>query len=137
WLGFTLPSAALMTDFALGLGFWGNVEGAGWVAGLKIAAVAVVAHAVWSMAVKLCPDWQRVLIALAGAALLIVAQDAALQLLVIVLGGLAGWIIYRHRAPAPASDAGQAPARHRSGWPFLLGFALLLGGLPLAAQAWP
>ena len=46
WLGFTLPSAVLMTAFALGVTRVGDVTGAGWLAGLKVAAVAVVAQAV-------------------------------------------------------------------------------------------
>src|SRR5580698_9510297 len=56
WLGFTLPSAALMAAFAYGLHSIGNLAQAGWVQGLKIAAVAVVAQAVVAMARRLCPD---------------------------------------------------------------------------------
>jgi chromate transporter len=43
WTGFTLPSALLMTAFALGLVRLGVAE-AGWVAGLKVFAVAIVAQ---------------------------------------------------------------------------------------------
>ena len=49
WLGFTLPSAVLLVAFALGRGAGGDVAGAGWVHGLELAAVAVVATAVWQM----------------------------------------------------------------------------------------
>src|SRR5438128_326889 len=56
WLGFTLPSAVLMIAFAYGVGSLGHLEAAGWLKGLKVAAVAVVAQAVWSMWRNLCPD---------------------------------------------------------------------------------
>ena len=42
-------------------------DGAGWVQGLKVAAVAVVADAVWRMARGLCTDTLRRGIALATA----------------------------------------------------------------------
>lgn len=58
WLGFTLPSAIILVLFA-GLASAVDLSRAGWVHGLKIAAVAVVAQAVWSMARRLTPDWPR------------------------------------------------------------------------------
>ena len=57
WLGFTLPSALVMILFALGVTlFSGGALDAGWLDGLKIVAVAVVARAVWSMRRQLCPN---------------------------------------------------------------------------------
>ena len=38
WAGFTLPSAALMTAFALGLSRFGVAPGAPWLHGLKLVA---------------------------------------------------------------------------------------------------
>lgn len=55
WAGFTLPSAMLLFAFALGIGASGDLSQAGWVLGLKAAAVAVVAHAVLAMARSLTP----------------------------------------------------------------------------------
>src|SRR3546814_20125232 len=52
WLGFTLPSAAAMILFALGLATWGDFLSAGFLHGLKLAAVAVVAKAVSGMGSK-------------------------------------------------------------------------------------
>lgn len=48
WLGFTLPSALALILFAFGVIFFGEVEDAGWLNGLKVAAVAVVALA-WTL----------------------------------------------------------------------------------------
>lgn len=132
WVGFTLPSAGLMVGFAYGLSALGAVEEAGWVVGLKLAAVAVVADAIWSMASKLCPDRERALLALGGAALLLVTASALWQVAVIILGGAAGWLLFRGRT-APQPDRSWASAG-RSGWPYLAAFFLLLLGLPVAYQ---
>src|SRR5579859_7320813 len=59
WLGFTLPSALAMTLFGYGIGAIGDVSHAGWLHGLKLVAVAVVAQAVWGMARSLAPDRER------------------------------------------------------------------------------
>src|SRR5208282_1329100 len=56
WLGFTLPSAVAMTGFAYGAGAIGDLSHAGWLRGLMVVAVAVVAQAVWGMGCALAPD---------------------------------------------------------------------------------
>ncbi|MFA5058441.1 MAG: chromate transporter, partial [Opitutaceae bacterium] len=67
WFGFTLPSTVLMLAFAYGVTAAGTLGAAGWLQGLKTAAVAVVAQAVWNMAVSLCPDRPRATLALGAA----------------------------------------------------------------------
>src|SRR5207247_11275391 len=47
WLGFTLPSAIALVAFAYGVRSLG-VADAGWLHGLKVVAVAVVALDVWT-----------------------------------------------------------------------------------------
>ena len=96
WVGFTLPSAVLMIGFALGLSQLGDVGQAGWVIGLKLAAVAVVVQAVWGMAVSLCPDWPRRLLALASAALLVATVGVLWQVVVMVRGAAVGWVLFRN-----------------------------------------
>src|SRR4051812_44245375 len=49
WLGFTLPSALALVLFAYGVSALGATD-AGWLHGLKVVAVAVVAQAMWGMA---------------------------------------------------------------------------------------
>jgi chromate transporter len=95
WTGFTLPSALAMTLFALGVGALGDTAGSGWLQGLKVVAVAVVAQAVWAMATKLCPDRPRATIALAAAATLLVWPAALVQVAALVAGGLIGWRLLR------------------------------------------
>ena len=59
WIGFTLPSAVAMVLFGYGIGALGNAAGSGWLHGLNVAAVAVVAQAVLGMARTLAPDRAR------------------------------------------------------------------------------
>src|SRR5690554_7156792 len=54
WAAFTLPSAIVLVAFALSAPWLEGPARLAIVHGLKIAAVAVVAHAVWSMARSLC-----------------------------------------------------------------------------------
>lgn len=135
WIGFTLPSAVLMIGFALGLASLGDLQGAGWIAGLKLAAVAVVANAVWSMAARLCPDWKRALIALGGAALLLVTAGALWQVCVIAGGAGTGWLLFRGK---PVKQRNEPHATgSRAGWPWLVAFVVLLAALPLARAISP
>ncbi|RMG52284.1 MAG: chromate transporter, partial [Chloroflexi bacterium] len=91
WLGFTLPSALIMIAFAYGIALLGDVAGSGWLHGLKVVVVAVVAQAVWQMGQRLCPDRLRASIAVIAAVILVIWSDALVQLLVIGVGGLIGW----------------------------------------------
>src|SRR3989454_4675030 len=90
WLGFTLPSAIVLVVFAFGLQRFG-VTDAGWLHGLKIAAVAVVANAVWGMARSLAPDRDRATVAILSAVVVLAWPGAPGQVLVIVGAGLIGW----------------------------------------------
>jgi chromate transporter len=77
WLGFTLPSAVAMVLFAQGAAALTGPLSAGMLHGLQVAAVAVVAQAVWSMARSLCPDRPRATIAVV-ATLIVTAAPAAI-----------------------------------------------------------
>lgn len=94
WAGFTLPSAVLMILFALGVaGYQGIVE-SGWLHGLKIVAVAVVAQAVWGMARSLCPDRLRAGMAFVAAVLTLAMPSVVGQIVVIIFSGLLGrWML--------------------------------------------
>src|SRR4030081_3881843 len=67
WAAFTLPSAIAMVVFAYGLSNLGGALGSGWVHGVKVAAVAVVALAILGMARTLAPDRSRATVAVAAA----------------------------------------------------------------------
>jgi len=134
WLGFTLPSALLLTAFALwirGLG----LSGAGWLLGLKIAAVAVVAQAVWGMARALCPDRERATIAVVAALVVTAWPGAWGQVLVIVVAGLVGLRLPAAAAETPAGPAVRVPFGRGLGGAALVLFFALLVVLPLARYA--
>ena len=135
WLGFTLPSAIALVAFAFGLQRLG-VTDAGWLHGLKIAAVAVVANAVWGMARTLAPDRERATLAILSAIVVLTWPGAPGQVLVIVLAGLVGWRVLRG-ARADARPALSTTVRRRTGAAVLVIFLALLLGLPLLRQAVP
>jgi len=89
WLGFTMPSAIALVLFAVGIRGL-DLSGAGWLLGLKIAAVAVVAQAVWGMARTLCPDRERASIAIVAALVVTAWPTAWGQVLVIAVAGVVG-----------------------------------------------
>src|SRR6478735_5276817 len=96
WLGFTLPSALLMIAFGYGITALGDLSAAGWLKGLKAAAVAVVAQAVWQMWRNLCPDLPRSLLAGACAGALILVPSAWGQIAVIAVGAVVGWLFLKN-----------------------------------------
>lgn len=132
---FTLPSALLMIAFAYGVSLASDLGHAGWLRGLKLAAVAVVAQAVWGMGKKLCPDRARISICIASAAALLALPGAAAQLGVIVAGGLVGHRLYRDSIGTGVSAAGEGSARrHWAAGAALAAFAALLFVLPALAE---
>src|SRR5437762_7091226 len=87
WLGFTLPSALALVAFAYGLQTLGGTD-AGWLHGLKVVAVAVVAQAVWGMAQNLTPDRPRVTLAVLAAVATLAWPTGLGQVLIIAAVGL-------------------------------------------------
>jgi chromate transporter len=75
WIGFTVPSAIIMVVFAYGISSFGDAGGSGWLHGLKVAAVAVVAQAVLGMMQTLTPDRERATIAVLAAVAMAAAQS--------------------------------------------------------------
>jgi len=141
WLGFTLPSAVVMMLFALWLGTGIDVSDSGWLRGLKLTAVAVVAQAVWSMAQSLSPDRPRATIALAAAGWAVLVPGMLGQLLPLLASAAIGFWLLRPQASSAEVRPNAPSAGQRSGrtWALLmLGiFALLLALLPVASQAVP
>ncbi|MFC5700261.1 chromate efflux transporter [Cohnella faecalis] len=102
WLGFTLPSVIAMALFAFILQGSDIGIGTGWIHGLKIVAVAIVAQAVIIMGQKLAPDRKRATVALAATIVTLMWQTALSQALLIVAAGIAGTILYRRTlSPEP------------------------------------
>ncbi len=134
WLGFTLPSALALIAFAFGVSAIGDVSGAGWLRGLKIVAVAVVANAVWAMARRLTPDRPRQTIALVAAIVVLAWPTSLGQVVVIGLGGLVGWLLLRGKS-LPVRSSADFQVSRRLGVAVLTLFFALLVALPLLREA--
>ena len=136
WAGFTLPSAIILIMFALGIARYGDAIPSGVLHGLKVAAVAVVAQAVWGMARNLCPDGLRVTLMAITACVVLLAPSAWGQVGMIAAAGIAGLLLFK-----PAPDSGHDPlpitVSHRAGVIGLTLFFALLAGLPILAELMP
>jgi chromate transporter len=134
WAGFTIPSAAALILFALGVTQWAALAPSGAVHGLKVAAVAIVAQAVWGMSKALCPDRLRAGIAIVAALLVLAMPSAMGQVGAIVAGGIAGrWAV--QLGPLPVAAHRDDGVRKTTGAAMLLVFVLLLVLLPVLAAA--
>ncbi len=134
WVGFTLPSALALLIFAYGVEKF-DVTDAGWLHGLKLAAVAVVAQAVWGMGRSLAPDRERATIVIVTAVAALAWQSPIMQVLVIVVSGFIGWKILKVDAAQSADDSLSAFIPKWLGIAALVLFLALLVGLPLARQS--
>lgn len=132
FLGFTLPSIIALVIFALVLEDL-DVSDAGWLQGLKIVAVAVVAHAIWGMAQKLTPDLQRRTIALLAMSGTLLWQTSLAQVLVILAAGGAGWVLYRSVQEADHTAVLETVSRKTGAFCLTL-FFVLLAALPLMRE---
>jgi chromate transporter len=136
WLGFTLPSAIALVVFAA-LTSSVDLQHAGWVHGLKLAAVAVVAQAVYLMARRLAPDWRRRAMATIAAGVALAWPIPLAQVAIIAAGAAAGWaLVTVPGAPAsagapPVERPAAGPLSRRVGVAALAGFLGLLVGLPI------
>jgi chromate transporter len=132
WLGFTLPSAVAMTALALAVGS-ADLSDAGWIHGLELVAVPVVALAVLGMQRSLAPDPLRLGLAAAAAAVVIAWGGFAGQAAALALGAVFGVAALRSRPAAPPLatpfDGGRLLAIG-----CLAAFAVLLLGLPAIAD---
>ncbi len=135
WLGFTLPSALALLAFAYGLRTVGFAD-AGWLHGLKVVAVAVVAQAVWGMGRHLAADRQRASLAIVAALAVLASRSAAAQVGVIVVAGLLGWRLLP-AAGTPASGAARVGHGQGLALTALALFFGLLVALPVARHLAP
>jgi len=136
WAGFTLPSAIALVLFAYGVSALGDAAGSGWLHGLKVAAVAVVAQAVLLMMRALAPDRARATLAVVAAALVLAVPSSLGQIAAILLGGLVGVTMLRTEAPSDHVAMPHAVTRTAAVTAIILFFAILLG-LPLLLAVYP
>ena len=125
WLGglaafvaFTLPSALLLFAFAAYLPHLQHASGQAVLHGLKLVAVAVVAQGFLTMARRLTPDIQRILIAASSTVAVLLLDSTWMQLGVVAAGAALGSVLCREMndpvAVLPASRTEKSGFDRRS-----------------------
>ena len=136
WTGFTLPSAIVLMLFAIGISSYGDIVPLGVLHGLKVAAVAVVAQAVWGMGKNLCTDVARISIMALAACFVLLVPSALAQVSVIAIAAIIGLLWFKPEK-VMAHDPLPITVRRRTGLVWLFLFFSLLIGLPLLTALYP
>lgn len=136
WFGFTMPSAIALVVFAYGVSSLGEDAGTGWLHGLKVAAVAVVAQAVLGMMRTLTPDRVRATMAVAAMAIVLALPSAWSQIAAIALGALFGLALLPSEVSVDHDTLSLRVSRTMGASLLIVFFALLIG-LPLLAAIIP
>lgn len=132
WFAFTAPSVVLLVVFAYGVSVAGDLSEAGWVHGLKAAAVGVVAHAVLGMARSLTPDAPRATIAAGAMIAVLLVPTPLLQVAAIAGAGVIGLVWLRPKdQQLEKNDAFTVRVSKKVAGALLVLFGLLLAGLPV------
>ncbi|MFB1082840.1 chromate efflux transporter [Jeotgalibacillus sp. JSM ZJ347] len=132
FIGFTMPSVIALIIFAMIVSSF-DVSNAGWLQGLKIVAVAVVAHAIMGMAKNLTPDLKRKAMALLALSVTLLWQTTISQVVAIVIAGIAGFFLFK----GDTSDENpefKFPVSKMTGAALLTLFFALLAILPIARE---
>ncbi|KFN02525.1 chromate transporter [Bacillus clarus] len=129
WIGFTLPSVFVLVLFASFLNHF-QIGSTGWIHGLKLVAVSIVAHAIWGMAQKLTPDRNRATIAILTAAIVLLWPSSWTQVILIAFSGFIGWCLYRNHTIPPTHKI-RVPISRITAISCLILFFLLLFFFPM------
>ncbi|WP_108307767.1 chromate efflux transporter [Metalysinibacillus jejuensis] len=128
FIGFTLPSVIILMVFALFL--VGTSIDLGFIQGLKLVAVAIVAQALLDMSKKLLPTAKHVLLAIAALSALLLFQASWLQIVVIIVAAIIGQFIFTQTASTQQTFT----FSKKIGTLCLSAFVILLIALPLVAR---
>lgn len=128
-----MPSAIILVAFAFGFSWVGGSSEAGWLAGLKAAAVAVVAHAVLGMSRSLAPDMKRATIAAAAMIVVLLVPHPAVQVAAIIAGGFVGLAWLREPPDHDSQENVVIGVSRKAGTVALAGFFMLIILLPMMA----
>jgi chromate transporter len=104
FIGFTAPSALIMLAVANGVSFFATPTGEAIAHGLKLVAVAIVAHAVVGMAHIQCKTWTTRILAVLSLVAILIAQTSVIAPLLILIAGSIGMIAWVRRADETTPD---------------------------------
>ncbi|WP_088014294.1 chromate transporter [Gottfriedia acidiceleris] len=94
FIGFTMPSVILLILFALLLK-GSDIKHSGWIHGLKLVAVPIVAQAILGMVKNLTPDLKRKALALFAMLSTLIWQTTFTQITVILISSIVGYFLYQ------------------------------------------
>lgn len=130
FLGFTLPSVLLLTIFAY---FYSHIKmDMGWIHGLKLVAVAIVAQAIWDMSKKLIPSIAHLIIAVLALITLQFWGNPFAQVIVIALAALIGARLFKQTNGLEDTTQKNLPISKKTGGLLLALFVTLMIALPIA-----
>lgn len=104
FIGFTLPSVVVLILFASVL-LNVDVVTTGWIHGLKIVAVVVVAHAIVGMAKNLTPDLKTKALALFALVCTLLWQVTGMQIVVILVAAAVGFFLFKNAQQTTVSTS--------------------------------
>jgi chromate transporter len=136
WLAFTSPSALALILFGYGIVALGDRLDLGWLHGLTVVAVPVVAQALWGMARNLTPDAPRVTLAALAAIVVMIWPTPAGFVGAIVAGGLVGLRLFKGAEDGEPVAIGAHVSRAAAVTALALFFGLLVA-LPALRAAFP
>lgn len=136
WAGFTLPSAFAMILLGLSVVGYGDGMAPGVLQGLKVAAVAVVAQAVWAMGRQFCTGIIRRILMAVGAVIVLAIPSAWTPMTIIVMAALAGLVAFKDEWAQEGDTPSQTGGR-QTGVLLLFIFFMLLLGLPVLTTVFP
>ncbi len=103
-IGVVLPAFLLMLALSAAYFAWGQIPAVGKLfMGFIPAVAAIILVAAWNMGRKTIKGVPEALIALTAAALMIWKGSFAVSFGIIVMSGLAGWLIFREKAAGGSS----------------------------------
>ncbi|NBI28008.1 chromate efflux transporter [Chengkuizengella marina] len=135
WIGFTMPSVIALIIFAYAVGGF-ELANQGWLHGLKLVAVAIVAQAVWGMMKSHAFDRMRGTIAIIAAIVSLIFSYVFTQVLIIVLAGFIGLFFLSKSGQSPSTNI-HVPVHKSTAVISLVIFAGLLIVLPILTVIQP
>ncbi len=132
WFAFTMPSAILLILFAMSLNSLENSALFNIAHGLKLAAIAVIIHALWQMMNNFCKDKTSIFLMLAVTLLMSSFTAIWLQFVAILIAACIGIWVYQHK-PAKTESELSLPINQTTANISLVLLATGLFGLPILA----
>jgi len=120
--------------FAFGVAAFADDLNTGWLHGLKVVAVAVVAQAVWGMARNLTPDAQRFSLAVGASFIAMLFPSSSGQIGAILMGAVVGMLWLGAKVDETDVDMRVSVGKTAGTISLLLFFGLLIG-LPIIGLA--